>query len=253
MNEDIISNDELSDNGSIDNKNISKWKEYAIQFILVFLAVTLSFIADNIRENIAEKKIARQNLQDFRNDLFQHEQRYTFYIDNLPKRKTLYDSIVSIFYTKNENKELTILSRLLLAGQVNTVITINTPTYEQLINSGSMRFIENKNLKSDISTYKSRIDDFMNWNDRMITTQNNLAGEMGKIVDIHDFWNPLNNSMDYTPDMLPFTLTDEQRRFIISYYQLFKIHVLGIETSLKGLSKINASLVKMIDKELGIE
>ena len=145
MNEDIISNDELSDNGSIDNKNISKWKEYAIQFILVFLAVTLSFIADNIRENIAEKKIARQNLQDFRNDLFQHEQRYTFYIDNLPKRKTLYDSIVSIFYTKNENKELTILSRLLLAGQVNTVITINTPTYEQLINSGSMRFIENKN------------------------------------------------------------------------------------------------------------
>lgn len=127
------------------------------------------------------------------------------------------------------------------------------PTYEQLINSGSMRFIENNDLKGGISNYKSRIDDFMNWNDRMITTQNNLAGEMGKIIDVHDFWNPINNSMDYTPEMLPFALSDEQRKFIISYYQLFKVQLIGIEVSLNELSIINASLIKMIDKELGVE
>lgn len=116
MNEDIKPNDQSADYIPIDNQidttsvetskkpnAINKWKEYSIQFILIFLAVSLGFIADNIRENITEKKIAHQNLVDFRDDLIQHEQLYSYHIINIPERKTLYDSIVSVFYTKNEN------------------------------------------------------------------------------------------------------------------------------------------------------
>jgi len=251
MDENINSSDELSDRNIKKADKINQWKEYAIQFILIFLAVTLGFVADNIRENIAEKKIARQNLVDYKNDLIQHELMYSAYIKRLPRIAAKYDSIVSIFYNKNENKELTVLSRLLLEGQLNLVIEINTPTYEQLINSGSMRFIENKNLKGSISGYNNKIDYLINYNDRMINTQNNLAGELGKIVDVHDFWSTQRIGTSYTPEMQSFTLNDEQRKFLIAYYQLYKVQVLGILNQLKKLSKDNVLLVILIDKELG--
>jgi hypothetical protein len=35
------------------------FKEYCLEFLMIFLAVTLGFFAENIREHIAEKKELR--------------------------------------------------------------------------------------------------------------------------------------------------------------------------------------------------
>src|SRR5665647_367231 len=37
-----------------------KWKEYFLEFLMIFLAVTLGFFAENIRENYVEHKSARE-------------------------------------------------------------------------------------------------------------------------------------------------------------------------------------------------
>src|ERR1700749_4760081 len=37
-----------------------KWKEYFLEFLMIFLAVTMGFFADNIRENYVEHKSARE-------------------------------------------------------------------------------------------------------------------------------------------------------------------------------------------------
>lgn len=232
------------------NHKPKKWKEYFLEFLMIFLAVTMGFIAENIREHFTERKIARLNLEAYRNDLLQHEKQYTSYINILVNGVPLYDSIVSILYTKNENKELAILSRLLLEGQKNVVIAINTPTYEQLISSGSMRFIENKDIKDGIANYKNKIDFLANYNDRIITTINNQSGEIGKIIDMHDFWNTKKKVVGYTPEMQPFNLNQGQRSFMIAYYKLFTVQVITLSTQLSNLSNSNASLIKMIDKEL---
>ena len=232
------------------NHKPKKWKEYFLEFLMIFLAVTMGFIAENIREHFTERKIARQNLEAYRNDLLQHEKQYTYYINKLVNGVPLYDSIVSILYSKNENKELAILSRLLLEGQKNVVIAINTPTYEQLISSGSMRFIENKDIKDSIANYKNKIDFLANYNDRIITTINNQLGEIGKIIDMHDFWNTKKNVVGYTPEMQPFNLNQGQRNFMIAYYKLFTVQVITLSKQLSNLSNSNASLIKMIDKEL---
>lgn len=227
-----------------------KWKAYFLEFLMIFLAVTMGFIAENIREHFSERKIARQNLEAYRNDLLQHQVLYTDYISDLKRGVPLYDSIVSIFYTQNENKELVTLSRLLLEGQKNMIIEINTPTYDQLISSGSMRFIENIDIKVGISNYKNQIDRLANYNNRIINTINNQMGEFGKIVDMHDFWNTNKNSVNYTPEMQPFNLNQEQRNFIIAYYKVYTVEVISLLTQMKNLSEHNASLITTIDKEL---
>src|ERR1700730_16037339 len=39
---------------------LKKWKEYFLEFLMIFLAVTLGFFAENIRENYVEHKRARE-------------------------------------------------------------------------------------------------------------------------------------------------------------------------------------------------
>ncbi len=229
-----------------------KWKEYFLEFLMIFLAVTMGFIAENIREHFVETKIAAQNLEAYRNDLLQNKIQLKKMDSVFSNRLPIYDSIVSIFYEKNENKELSVLSRLLLAGQRNTVITINTPTYEQLISSGSMRYIDNRELKDSIANYQSKINLLINYNDRILTTLNNQLGEIGKIVDMHDFWNSNENfsGYGYTPVMNPFSLSQEQRNFIIEYNKIFTVQAIWVSIYIKSLLNSNASLATLIDKEL---
>jgi hypothetical protein len=231
-----------------------KWKEYLLEFLMIFLAVTMGFISENVREHFVETKIAHQNLEAYRNDLLQNKiqliEMDSFFSNSLP----MYDSIVSIFYEKNENKELSVLSRLLLAGQTNVVITINTPTYEQLISSGSMRYIDNRELKDSIANYQGKINLLINYNDRILTTLNNQLGEIGKIEDMHDFWNrnKSNSGYGYTPKMQPFSLSQEQRNFIIEYNKIFTVQAIWVSIYMKDLLTSNASLIYLIDKELNL-
>jgi hypothetical protein len=49
-----------------------KFKEYFLEFLMIFLAVTLGFFADNVRDHFAEKKNEKEYiyslLQDLRSD-----------------------------------------------------------------------------------------------------------------------------------------------------------------------------------------
>src|ERR1700740_2419832 len=49
------------------------FKEYFLEFIMIFLAVTLGFFAENIREHFADKKREMQYLNSFVEDLTNDE------------------------------------------------------------------------------------------------------------------------------------------------------------------------------------
>ncbi len=229
-----------------------KHKEYFLEFLMIFLAVTMGFIAENIREHFIETKILHQNLEAYKEDLLQHKKIFLKIDSGFTKLLPVYDSIVTIFYEKNENKELPVLSRLLLAGQRNQVIIINTPTYDQLISSGSMRYVDNRELKDSMANYQAKINSLINYNDRLISTLNNQLGEIGKIEDMHDFWNrnKSERGYGYTPEMQPFSLSQEQRNFIIEYNRLFSVQALYVTIRMHELLNSNSSLVKMLDVEL---
>ena len=243
-------NMEVHHHPSVEKKN---FKEYFLEFLMIFLAVTMGFIAENIREHFSETKIAQQNLEAYRNDLLQHEKYFKETIADFNKVLPVYDSIISIFYERRENKELPVLSRLLLKGQLNYVVTINTPTYEQFISSGSLRFIDNKELKASMANYQDQINSYINYNDRIVNTINNQLGEIGKIEDLHDFWDIKkmgNFQLPYTPEMRPFSLSEEQRNFIIAYNKLFSVQFIAGLGQINNLLKSNEALVKLLDKEL---
>src|SRR6266496_5119467 len=46
-----------------------KWKEYFLEFLMIFLAVTLGFFAENLREIIKDKKVIKENIESVLADL----------------------------------------------------------------------------------------------------------------------------------------------------------------------------------------
>src|SRR5438045_5883094 len=42
-----------------------KWGEYLLEFLMLFLAVFLGFVAENIRENGSNREIAKNNIRSF--------------------------------------------------------------------------------------------------------------------------------------------------------------------------------------------
>lgn len=230
------------------------FREYFFEFLMIFLAVSMGFIAENIRENFSEEKTAHKILESYRNDLLLNERRFKTIDSVFTSMLPVYDSIVSIFYQGRENIELPALSRLVLKGQKNTVITINTSAYQQMVSSGSMRYINNWPMMDSIAKYNEEINSIVNYNDRIITTLNNALVDIGKIEDMHDFWRSENRTLtsisNYQPEMDSFSLTKEQRRFLVSYNKLFSVQAIVVTMRMKKLISMNQSLVTMIDKEL---
>ncbi len=231
------------------------FKEYFLEFLMIFLAVTMGFIAENIREHISETKTAHEYLSSYRNDLQENQKGLKFYENDFTGLALVYDSIISIINEKKENEELPLISRLMMNGMRNMIVSINTSTYQQMVGSGSMRYLHNQLLKDSIAKYNDQLNSLINYNDRIVTTETNATeAEWGRIVDIHDFSNPKKVKSfvpNYQPDMRPFSLSEEQRRYLISYYKIYFIQAYYEPFLLRRIYSTNVSLLKMIDAELG--
>jgi hypothetical protein len=42
-----------------------KWKEYFLEFLMIFLAVTMGFFAESFRENIVNKEREKKYIESF--------------------------------------------------------------------------------------------------------------------------------------------------------------------------------------------
>lgn len=147
-----------------------KFKEYFIEFIMIFLAVTLGFFAEGLRENISERARAKEYalmlLKDVISDTIELHttmSRYQSYISSIDTLKLLRRSekgnisdVDFFFYCRP----------VFLAGRM----PFNDATLQQVKNSGNLRFFHSLKLKEKISDYDNitrnfslRQDFELNW------------------------------------------------------------------------------------------
>ena len=89
------------------------FREYVLEFFMIFLAVTMGFFAESIREHYVELRNTRQYLQTFRQELVNNKRAFvsadSVYKAIVPSQ----DSIIRIFFEKSENQDLHLMGRLL--------------------------------------------------------------------------------------------------------------------------------------------
>jgi hypothetical protein len=130
-----------------------KWKEYFLEFLMIFLAVTLGFFAENIREYISEheraKLYAASMIKDLREDTTQL-MLYRTYFDFAARNV---DTLMQLVAT-TELKSIPTgkLYWYGLYGGAHLYFVPNDVTFQQMKSSGSLRFFE-KEIGYDAANY----------------------------------------------------------------------------------------------------
>lgn len=229
-----------------------KWLKYFLQFLLIFLAVFLGYYSENYRESIAERNRGKQYLDAYKNDLLQNQVTYKKYDSLFMQLMPVYDSIVTIYYEQKENEELQRLARLLAIGKRTINVPLSTTYYFQMVNSGSIRLIENKDIVIAMSKYNDDITGFKDFDIQLKGVRGNIYPEVLKIEDMHDFFKFDKNGspiQGYVPQMDKFpVLNSEQRRVLVNYYKLYISQTRTELGALRNLSKTNNKLLDLIDK-----
>jgi len=129
-----------------------KWGEYFLEFLMLFLAVFLGFIAENQREHIVEhqreKKFAKRLLSDLRQDSLFFEMR----IKLLEERQEAHGQFLKIM-TDPLLATDSAVNRRFLALMRGTSNDFTTATYNQMKTSGSLRYIDNDDLTTSLQKY----------------------------------------------------------------------------------------------------
>ena len=133
-----------------------KWTEYLLEFFMLFLAVFLGFIAENIRETVVEKGRGKEYIRSFTEDLQKDLQQLSRIIPNVKERKTRLDSLN--YYLHNIEGHTAELYYYARHSTRPASFSANDRTIIQLKNSGGFRLITDKASVDSIMRYEGALE-----------------------------------------------------------------------------------------------
>lgn len=129
-----------------------QWKEYITEFVMLFLAVSLGFLAENIREQYIEKERAHELLESFLHDVSENVILLDSLISNDSKMIIKNDSSI-LYLMENNQVDLDSFFKFLPVSSYRYIS--NNETYDQMKSSGSLRYIKDTTLLRKIIAYNN--------------------------------------------------------------------------------------------------
>jgi hypothetical protein len=139
-------------------------KEYFLEFLMIFLAVTMGFFAESYREHLVEMNKEKQFIFSMIEDLKSDTSAFHQYIDNWYENTNQIDTLVGLLNSSNiENKTGQIYTLERVATRNFARPFYNSRTFEQMKNSGNLTLIKEAAIANSITKYYNsirRLDDF---------------------------------------------------------------------------------------------
>ena len=203
------------------------FKEYLLEGLMIFLAVSMGFIAESIREHVTESKHEVEYMKSLVNDL----QLDTAYINisNGARDSAILASRILLRYFKENPSSVKwpAAYHTLLSKSNGLRIFINhSGTIDQLKSSGSIRLLRNQELVDAIEGYYNQIKRIENLNGVYLSSQQNGYELVNKLIIVKDDINNYDSLFQYKKDLPAtayFTLNENYLNEFINY-QLNKLN-----------------------------
>ena len=131
-----------------------KWTHYFWEFLMLFLAVSLGFYADNLREGILHKKEVNTQMNSLVSDLQSDIILFDSVTDRNSHGAQMADSLVELLHSDITNTTEIYFAARTVTANVGYYYA-NSKSFEQLKTAGLLRYIKNKALLDSIGTYYS--------------------------------------------------------------------------------------------------
>jgi hypothetical protein len=129
-----------------------KWTHYFWEFLMLFLAVSLGFYAENTRESILHKNEVKTQLNSMLSDLKSDIALFDSVTDRNSFAVEMSDSLIEMLHSDITNTtEIYFAARSITANL--GYYYANTKSFDQLKAAGLLRYIKNKELLDSIGAY----------------------------------------------------------------------------------------------------
>jgi hypothetical protein len=148
---------EVHHHPKVEKKN---FKEYFLEFLMIFLAVTMGFFAEQIRESFVEHNHEKEYIQSFYEDLSQDQKNLPALSDWIQTDINVCDSLklrLKNVTIKTKANDIYVDFRFLIR-QLGIKNFVTHRTILQLQNAGEMRLIRNKQVTDSILEYYKNVE-----------------------------------------------------------------------------------------------
>lgn len=183
------------------------WKGYLLDFIMLFLAVSLGFMADNFREGASERSKEIEYIRSMIEDVEEDRVNIKAAIDVNTQKIQGLDSLLNICfnYRDTDADKLDINRHFIQVLYHPEFLTPTDLTMQQLKNAGGMRLIKSKTAINDIIRYDTKLKKITNQQLYYENYQNKAIDRGTEIFNIHN---------------LLFALRNPDERMSPKYYEL---------------------------------
>jgi hypothetical protein len=131
------------------------WKEYLLEGLMIFVAVTLGYGAENVREHYVETKKALISAKNLYVDVTYDSIGYARNTINRSRQDSCFEIINAFYNNKTLDKEIP--SVYAAHGYITRrmLYQMNTLALDEVKSSGTLKFLESDELKAAIQRYAS--------------------------------------------------------------------------------------------------
>ena len=162
-----------------------RWGEYFLEFLMIFLAVFLGFVAENIREKSSNREIEKNNIKSFVKNLQEDSLQLIRSIDVNEKRYKYLDSLI---YLKQSNAADDIFQRQFLYYMLKLgfldYFASNKATFKQMQSSGTLRLVSHTNVLDSILSYETHNDHIEQQEQICATWWNKAIEQVSSVIDL---------------------------------------------------------------------
>ena len=134
------------------------FKEYFLEFVMIFLAVTLGFFAENLREKITDNNKEREYMESVVQDLKSDTTELAYAIEGWNKSNSQVDSLLIYLKKDLSPSTVNILYNLLNRDFFHfNLFKYNDKTIQELKSSGDFRLIRNKEITDSIMAFDAEM------------------------------------------------------------------------------------------------
>ncbi len=128
------------------------WKEYITEFLMLFLAVSMGFVAENIREKYTERERSEELMQAFVMDVQENQKQLDSLIINNTRISRYYDSLT---FNHGFSKEKIDIESVAADIDLWMYRFLNKKTiFEQMKSTGALRYIQESEILTAMLRYE---------------------------------------------------------------------------------------------------
>jgi hypothetical protein len=229
-------------------------KEYLLEGLMIFLAVTMGFFAESYREHISERSKEKEYIASLNEDLKTDTLNLSTAILGLQDKILQLDSLM-VLLNNNNNNSAQINDMYFYARWATRKKAFQSTdrTFRELSNSGSFRLLTNSKVTESIVEYEQEVNYYNSNRNNDLQERQLLYPFISKIFDANVFQTMVNNDDGIIErpagnHTLKSTDKDYINQFIYYLHQVKSTFIVEKKT-LYNLKDEATSIIELINKD----